>query len=524
MDKLLNAVSAAETQVIKGDFIDRLHSRVTVIILFGILILVGIKQWDDKSILCWTDTQITGDQVKYAHQLCWVNNTYYYPGVYDVDLFPASIKYTVRYYQYILFILLGQALLFYVPAMLWKVISKDFSSYIKKVLDQVSSKKLVDKEKELLSAKAAKKPEMRSGGYLDNKDEYNPVLLPESTKNELLPFIKPVIHVQNVKKNPNEEYLMSKSFEQQNEEGSDKHDTEETEFLRSRSRQKPMNDEASVSFQRPRKMISFNRFGSTKKKIMTFMKPLKGVRNLWMCYILLKLFNILNVIIQMYVLNRIFGREFFTYGLDFIENVFIHDHKNDNEYPVLFTRQFPIITFCEFFVYKHIRQIHFNVAQCLLTINVFIEKFYVIIWYWYVMLLILTFLNILSWLHEIYIKPKVSFIYKYLYIRALIKSNELKNSISDKNSFAPQRDTVTLDEKEIETFQNQYLGKDGLVMMHLIKNVAGDLVFMDILHELWIEYEKNTAAQYYHQQQQQQQQQHQQQHLTQQKNFEELEE
>lgn len=46
MDKLFVAYEKAKDQTIKGDFIDKLHSKITVIILFGITILIGIRQYD----------------------------------------------------------------------------------------------------------------------------------------------------------------------------------------------------------------------------------------------------------------------------------------------------------------------------------------------------------------------------------------------------------------------------------------------------------------------------------------------
>lgn len=48
MDKLFVAYEEAKENTINGDFIDKLHSKITVLILFVISILIGIKQFEGK--------------------------------------------------------------------------------------------------------------------------------------------------------------------------------------------------------------------------------------------------------------------------------------------------------------------------------------------------------------------------------------------------------------------------------------------------------------------------------------------
>ena len=86
-----------------------------------------------------TSTSLHHIQTSYIHQLCWVNNTYYYPDhMEDADKFVnQNDKYGIHYYQFVLFILSGQIMLFYLPSVLWKIVSSDSGSYINKMLDSV---------------------------------------------------------------------------------------------------------------------------------------------------------------------------------------------------------------------------------------------------------------------------------------------------------------------------------------------------------------------------------------------------
>lgn len=65
-DKLFQAYDTAKSKAraIRGDFIDRMHSVMTVAVLLIALIVLLIKQsGDDSAIACWMPTQFSDDQV-----------------------------------------------------------------------------------------------------------------------------------------------------------------------------------------------------------------------------------------------------------------------------------------------------------------------------------------------------------------------------------------------------------------------------------------------------------------------------
>ena len=49
-------------------------------------------------------------------------------------------------------------------------------------------------------------------------------------------------------------------------------------------------------------------------------------------------------------------------------------------------------------------------------------------------------------------------------------------------------DESNLNDKQVGSFLKDYLGKDGLVMMHMTKAVAGDMIFIELLNGLWLEF------------------------------------
>ncbi len=148
-----------------------------------------------------------------------------------------------------------------------------------------------------------------------------------------------------------------------------------------------------------------------KKLSKIIVKPIRGVKNLALYYFAMKIFNLTNVIVQLVGLRLVFGADFWRYGFDYMAKVM------NNEDPLWMSKQFPIVTICDYYVHQNLRKLHMNSSQCLLAINVLIEKFYVFIWLWLYVLLFLTIMNIISWLLEVYSSSKIGFILKYLRIK-----------------------------------------------------------------------------------------------------------
>ena len=120
MDRLVGLItSASKTRSSNDDdFADRLSSRYTVVLLVVFAILVSMNQYVRNPITCWAPKHFTGAHSKYTTNYCWIRNTYYLP--WDAPL-PRhhGHRQMIPYYQWIPFILLGQAVFFYIPTIFW---------------------------------------------------------------------------------------------------------------------------------------------------------------------------------------------------------------------------------------------------------------------------------------------------------------------------------------------------------------------------------------------------------------------
>ncbi|KAL3313994.1 hypothetical protein Ciccas_007397 [Cichlidogyrus casuarinus] len=79
-----------------------------------------------KPIQCWVPQEFTHSWEEYSENLCWVQNTYFLAAPEPVPSSDEELK-TVRYvsyYQWVAIVLAGQAMLSWVPYLLWRVGSK----------------------------------------------------------------------------------------------------------------------------------------------------------------------------------------------------------------------------------------------------------------------------------------------------------------------------------------------------------------------------------------------------------------
>ncbi|KAK2143327.1 hypothetical protein LSH36_853g00037 [Paralvinella palmiformis] len=121
MDKIIGVIGGVPQSKSRNDddFSDRLSHRYSTAILVIFAIVVSTKQYVGEPINCWVPAHFTGNHEEYANNYCWIRNTYYLP--YD-EYIPkeGEDKHMIPYYQWIPMILLVQALLFYLPCMVWR--------------------------------------------------------------------------------------------------------------------------------------------------------------------------------------------------------------------------------------------------------------------------------------------------------------------------------------------------------------------------------------------------------------------
>jgi innexin len=128
------------------DAADRMNYKYTVAILVIFALIVTNRQFGQKQIHCWVPAYFTRNYEDYINDICWVSNTYF---VAHNERLPDNEnerkESELKYYQWVPFILLLEAFLFYVPHIIWRAFVRRSGIDMRDLVESASSYKSVDK-------------------------------------------------------------------------------------------------------------------------------------------------------------------------------------------------------------------------------------------------------------------------------------------------------------------------------------------------------------------------------------------
>lgn len=103
------------------DLSDRLNCRYSVMFLVVFTIAVSAQLYVGTPINCWCPKEFEGSWIKYTNSYCWVKNTYYLPLEHRIPKVLSEEREAreILYYQWLPFIMIVQAILFYLPSLVW---------------------------------------------------------------------------------------------------------------------------------------------------------------------------------------------------------------------------------------------------------------------------------------------------------------------------------------------------------------------------------------------------------------------
>ncbi len=116
-------------------------------------------------------------------------------------------------------------------------------------------------------------------------------------------------------------------------------------------------------------------------------------------YFFIKLLYIINLILQIMFLQYFlsyYDINYLQYGFNVLGTLF-------SGFSLPESKLFPRITLCDFQI-RELGERHYYTVECILVINIFIEKMYFILWLWFWILLLITIIDTLNFIYRIFIR------------------------------------------------------------------------------------------------------------------------
>uniref|UniRef100_A0A914CVZ8 Innexin n=1 Tax=Acrobeloides nanus TaxID=290746 RepID=A0A914CVZ8_9BILA len=180
----------------------------------------------------------------------------------------------------------------------------------------------------------------------------------------------------------------------------------------------------------------------------------------------MKILFVVSILIQFGVIHYFVAASETFWGFSIIDDLMNGRDWRINGY-------FPRVTFCDLST-RDIGQNRPHTVQCVLMINMFIEKIYIFLWFWFFAFFIITLLNLIFWTYRCFSRRS----------RLVM----VEDALALHDTRAPKH--------QMNSFIDDYLKLDGVVMLRLIDSNAGYVHMADILKRLWNSHNKieNTVS------------------------------
>ncbi|TPP66693.1 Innexin [Fasciola gigantica] len=181
---------------------------------------------------------------------------------------------------------------------------------------------------------------------------------------------------------------------------------------------------------------------------------------LFYLYVTMKLLYLLNLIGQMYFMKFFLDTESHFFGFYVLRDLIQGRMWTQ-------TGNFPRVTYCDFEAKKPGKNYRYTL-QCVLPLNLFLEKIYIFLWFWMIFVAILTAYSLLKWLSRLSIPQS-----RRHFVRKFLIPWKLPHGCDEP------------DRRAMDMFIDQYLDLNGVFILWLIATNAGELISGELIAALW---------------------------------------
>ncbi|CDS37193.1 Innexin unc 7 [Echinococcus multilocularis] len=443
------------------DFVDRVNHTYTLNLLMFFTAIVLSRQLVGKPISCWIPNDFTGAQGEYAETVCWVTSTYFIPPAQATVPIEEDVRYEkkIYYYQWVPFILMIQAALFVLPCIVWRLFNTQSRINLRTVMEVSSDLKNLN----------------------DSLDQRRDLI------NCLVRHLEDALVIRHFRRQrrgkktrATDQHHYGKGWSQLNTTGSK---TDERSGMGRRRFSTPV---VPLAFSKQA------RVPGPRPCMPTSSAYLSGL------YLAIKVLYLANSTTQLILTGKYLNGEAFIFGIDTLR-----DLMNTRFWDQ--TGSFPRVALCDFELRRMGSNQHRYTIQCVLRINIFNEKIYIFLWFWFFLISVLNLLSFLRWSYKLLLSSaRVLFIRNliciYFNIAAAKSQLPFKAPSEDKDKEKQQCQLSiadifkTRDDLQASwVFSEDILGQDGVLLLRFINMNVGPSSAAELAGVIWIKYRKSAA-------------------------------
>ena len=237
--------------------------------------------------------------------------------------------------------------------------------------------------------------------------------------------------------------------------------TQETSMLTPEERQKKLANAAAFMHRwlQTYAMYKFNAIARFREKFsgIFFCFGKRTGTYLTGLYMFIKMLYVANIIGQFFMLSAFLGLNYWNFGLDAM-TTFTKTGRWQDHYT------FPRIGLCDYKIRQMANVQTFSV-QCVLSINLFLEKMYLMLWFWMIGMLAANIVNLCLWFVDNVIPTRNE---RFMFAYAKMMGLETKHDMTIFRLFA-----------------FNYLRRDGVFIIRMVAKNTSSLLALDLVKELW---------------------------------------
>ncbi|CAF0956922.1 unnamed protein product [Rotaria sordida] len=198
-------------------------------------------------------------------------------------------------------------------------------------------------------------------------------------------------------------------------------------------------------------------------------------------YMFMKIYYILNVILQIWLLDVFLNTSFLQFGYESVKLFRYGLNQPESKY-------FPRETFCDFYVREPLRggePLQRITVQCVLTINLFNQQIFTLLWIWFVVVFFLNIYSLAIWIGRVAV-----FKHRYQFIESRLTRTSRPEipRLRLEFKYAKRELGDYVQEQLIRSFILVYLEQDGYFFIRMLTVNVSDFIVQEIIEQLWSRY------------------------------------